>query len=557
MNNQLQGHISKIMDFSNPQDAKEVLESFGGEELLKTKFPKVYDSFLRTVEKHKNEKLLNNMSQSNDNGFKSEAFAGAITIGKNKLNGKKTILTATEEGQISGITCVQGKEKWSRAYITSQMKNITNGVEKARVIKTSSVLIAHENNYSQVQEKKLTDIISFSRQKIQNTIKSKAILKGDGTMEVMEASSDIFTTEDCVTPVENIEIYAPRSYKSNNPILMMYNRTPDGDEVADYSYPENKLIVGTHKVETWFPIKGKIKFVNGFKPLRFSLESKGNKPQLQYKGEGVCDYNYKFKEIASCFKVSESDSQVMEFELKLDWKNKLDITAYTTDHKANIGLHFFFYITAEIEGFKEEEEIGIVISTVNSLSSGEEYYITKYGENAYLPYTFIKWGCFGKNTKIQMADKSFKLVSELKKGDKLLGEDDKVLNIKDMVSGDEEIIFCIKTKGNKKIHVSGTHPILTSNGGMRAQDIKAKMKLICADGSEDEVEFNYTKKYNDKVYNIVTDGSDWVLADGIWAGNFDLQNDNKVMAKEEEAMSEDVLQISEEFTLLMKHLNTK
>ena len=133
--------------------------------------------------------------------------------------------------------------------------------------------------------------------------------------------------------------------------------------------------------------------------------------------------------------------------------------------------------------------------------------------------------CFAKDTQIQMADRSLKPVSELRAGDQLLGEGNKTLLIKDIVSGDEERVFNIRTEGGKGLLVTGMHPLSTNEGALRARDIKPRTKLRCVDGCEDEVTFAYIIDYHDKVYNIVTtDGGHWVAANGIWAGDFDLQN---------------------------------
>ncbi|WP_020613361.1 Hint domain-containing protein [Sediminispirochaeta bajacaliforniensis] len=541
-------YVSRVLDFSDPKDAKKVLDKLGGEDFLKKEYPKVYQSYLKTVAKHKRVKKTEKEAAD---GLQSGAFAGAISIAASNNKVKKNQLDGTEEGLISGATSVQGHTDWSRAIVSGHMKNLTQDT----IIHTFFRKLSNENYYETVQHRDVKDIASFGEQRIQNFIESTAILKEDGTMESLEAYSDEFTTKGSASAVVYMNLKAPRSNVGNNPIIMMYARSPDHGETVDYNYPNNKIISGTDSVKTIFPVKGTITFSDDFKPLRYSTKSSSHTPELQYKGKGVCPYSYTQEQIASCFRISEDNPQVVEFELNEDWNHNLDISDYTSAHDADIALLFSFFFTVQIAGFKKEQDVGICIYSTNTLEMGQRYYESADDTNLCLPYVYIKWGCFSKDTLVSMADGSLMAVTEIQQGAQVMSENGEILTVRDVVSGDEEELYCIRTKGQKLIRLSATHPLKTTEGPVRAQDLRPGMALLCQDGTEDEILFNYTVPYNDKVYSLITEGKgQWLAANGIWAGDFDSQNNFVLSSKGEEPLSAEVQELTEEFDRLIEHL---
>ncbi len=561
MNNQYNlGNMSYERDFSNPEDAKEVLEHLGGEALLKEKFPKVYQAFLNTVAKHKEVNLLKANGELDGAvvGLQNGAFATPITLkpfGK-KLNegklGDSKFENREVEGVITATNSVQGTDEWAVAYLSGYMKNETDG----NMIHTFGQRTSGTNSYETLQKRDSRDLNQFGNQILKNYIECTAV-KLDNTMVSLKAESKDYVLNGSSSNIVYMSIDDPRSKLNNNPILMMYARKPDPGETADYDYPNNNLIPGTDTVKTLFPVKGKITFNDDLIPIGYNADLSKTPPSLKYTGKGVCTYNYTQKEIASCFKISSTNPQVVEFQLKEDWKAILDISAYAGHlHEGNVGFEFSFFITTKIKGTEATLDQAVAVYSTVSLEEGQTYYDSKDDTNAYLPLIFMRWGCFGKDTKILMADRSEKLVSEILKGDQIMGDEGMLLVVSGTVSGHEENICCIMTKGGKRLEVTKDHPVATKEGALRARDITPKMLLICENGSEDEVEFNYLKSYEDTVYNIETEGgSNWVVANGILAGNLAKQNDNLEIVMAEKLLSEETLQLKAEFDQLLDHLN--
>lgn len=555
------GNMSHEIDFSNPEEANVVLEHLGGEGLLKARFPKVYQAFLNTIDKHKALSPLSVDGRLEEGviGLKNGAFVGPISLksfGKTSIEGRlgdENTNNGEAEGLIIGMSSVQGTEDWPVAYISGYMKDETDG----EMIHTFSQRLSGTNSYDGIQHHDVRDLNQLGNHTLTNCIQCTSI-GHDNTLLSLKAENRTFVLNGLSSNVDCINIDDPRSMVGHNPIRMMYARKPGSSEMSDYIYPDNRMISSSNTVKTLFPVKGKITFKDDLIPIGYNTELSKTLPTLKYLGKGVCTYNYTQEEIASCFKISSNNPQVVEFQLKEDWKSVLGISAYEgSDAIGNIRFEFSFYITAKIRDTETVVNQAFAICSTETLGDDQAYYDSSADIVAYLPPISIQWGCFGKETKFLMMDLSEKPVSELLRGDMIVGEQGCLLEVHDIVSGYEETIYKICTVGGKQLEVTGEHPLATKTGTMRARDITSKMILLCADEREDEVEFCYKKPYEDTVYNIVTEGiSNWVIANGILAGNFSMQNEFVEPLMTTRVLSDETLQLKVEFDKLIDYLNT-
>ncbi len=545
MKYRLESFVSRKLDFSDPEDAARILEEFGGEELLKTQYPELYAAFLRTREEHEG---LRSNGPSEETGLESSAIAAPIALVGSGSTG--AVNAAKQKGILRGITSVQGNSPWLSGTVKGYMKNLTQDV----ILRNFMTRLSGENYCQEVLERSSEDISSFSDQKIQNSIESRAVL-ANGTLECLESKSVVYVEAGGITPVVYMVIEDPKSKIGNDPIIMMYARTADAGEIVDYDYPNNRKYPDpSHAVKTVFPIKGRITFNNAYKPVKFSLENKTKKPMLFYNGQGVCEYNYSYEEIGACFSISAANPQVVEFQLKEDWKVDLDISAYTLAHDAKLGLIFSFFYEVEVDG-----DTDVVPITIYYTDDPQKKYYEVYDDtNVKIPYVYIKWGCFSKDTLIRLADGTEKCISGINIGDRLFGENRQDIRVIDIVRGEEESIYCIRTEADKLLCVTARHPVLTTEGLLRAEDIIPGHILCCADGTEDTVSFCYSRNYKDTVYNLITEGgSGLIAANGIWAGNFELQNSNSAIRRKEEPVNEEAVKAAQQLHSLMDYLETQ
>lgn len=549
-----------VRDFSNPEDAKAVANMLGGEENLKSKYPNVHKAFLKTVEEHtKIRNAGNSVGDVNSLGLSSGAFTSTVAVVPYTKNSNKMLRSSGNndsdervDGMLQCSSIVQGNYPWNAAHVNGVIKDKTAGT----VIHSYGKILKNKNHDDVFQSIDTKDINIYGDQTLNHTIECKA-LKEDGTLEVLNSHNNDFIIKGTSAPVVYMNLDDPKSKIGNDPIVVLYGRAPAGNETADYSYPDNTALPPSgDTVNTILPIKGQITFSDDIVPVEYGADVTSQVPQLQLEGKGICKYNHTQEEIAKCFSISASNPQVVEFDLTPDWKRILDITAYKGhDHQVDINFLFSFYYKVKIMGAIEDYQSITIRSATKADLGGKSYYESNNEPNVYLPKLHIRWGCFAKDTMIKKADNSTVAVSDLNIGDELISINGKTVKIKDIVKGKEESIHIITTKSGKKIKVTNGHPLLTSEGPVNSSDIRPNMELLCEDG-RDVVEFVYTEPYGDMTYNIVTDnGSDWLSANGLWAGNYDCQNENMVLKESDKEFSKDHTKLIDEFNNLMVELH--
>lgn len=556
--NMTKNNGSSVIDFSNPEAAKSVLEHLGGETLLKEKYPRVYKAYQNTIEKHRSVQM-SNANPINADGFSGGVIASPIRITTENEEVKNGMLGASDEkGFISGLTEVQGNDKWSVAYVTGEMKNVTDK-KNPYTIDSYAEKIKDKNGFTRLLERTYDDIVTEEDQFIENMVHCTAVLKDNECLLSSIPYSDestVYTVKGMSSMVSYISMLDPRSALNNNPILVAYARAADH---FDYDYPNNRSYDaggGKVDVKTILPIRGSITFAEGFVPKGFSPDN-SQLPKLLYDNIGICTYKCTKDQLKAYFTVSKDNPQVVEFKLDENWNQPLNAKTYTDDHYATVKLNFSFRIEVEITGVGTLD-IPITIYSSDTLPDKQRYYESVNSTVVCIPPIKMVWGCFAKDTMIEMSDNCQKMISDIAVGDKLLGSEGQELTVIDLVIGEEEEIYNIETMGGKKLRVTRQHPICTADGVVRANEIRPGMNLMCVDGSLDQVEFNYTTPYNDKVYNLLIEGGDnLIAANGIWAGDLNYQNAEIDSLNKEEPMSDEHKALTEEFEQLIDYLKTR
>jgi intein/homing endonuclease len=88
-------------------------------------------------------------------------------------------------------------------------------------------------------------------------------------------------------------------------------------------------------------------------------------------------------------------------------------------------------------------------------------------------------GCFLKDSKVKMADKSFKNIQDIKKGDSVISHDGSNNIILDLFkySVSEEIIK-IELEDGRIIQCTKEHKILTKNGWKEAEKLNENDEIV-------------------------------------------------------------------------------
>ncbi|TDB53996.1 Hint domain-containing protein [Photorhabdus luminescens] len=120
----------------------------------------------------------------------------------------------------------------------------------------------------------------------------------------------------------------------------------------------------------------------------------------------------------------------------------------------------------------------------------------------------IQYGCIAEGTLIDMADGSKWKVENIRPGDKVLTKQGGILQVKSRIVGhDTEFIDLIYNNG-EQISLTPTHPVSTSQGIVKAEDLKVGDTIHTLDGQITLTSVKQRKSEPSNVYNFVLEKTD-------------------------------------------------
>ena len=176
----------------------------------------------------------------------------------------------------------------------------------------------------------------------------------------------------------------------------------------------------------------------------------------------------------------------------------------------------------------------------------------------YIPPIHIYWGCLGKSVLLKTADGTLKTAESVKISDRLLSHDEKTVTVDNIFKGHDETIYRLSCDGFETL-MSGAHPVLGENGkGIAVRNLRSGDKIMTENGGMTEVLSVKEELYNDTVYNFTFEGENesvYVIADGIFAGDPNAQNEVSVEPQETEDEKEKRLKLIEEMHSLCQEMH--
>jgi hypothetical protein len=337
--------------------------------------------------------------------------------------------------------------------------------------------------------------------------------------------SDGFYLEDPTVLQTNCT--APRAKNKKQTIISYLRDSIKPD--YDYSYPN--AVVQNGVINIHVPFAGSCKVHE-----LFNIESIKTQPdflQLTFNTGAPCTYNN--SKGAGQFKIDKGANTV-SWDFDDDWNTVQDLRAFGPSTVVGLVCNFTLVLS-----FKDKPEIPLETSvTVTSVQSED---VGDSGATAYIEQILLQWGCFAMDTLITMADGSDKAICDIKIGE-MVRKDTDIFAVTNVYYGFEEKLVVIATSKGKRIRVTGTHPIVTKNGNVRAIDLNASDLIKTLDGFESITDL-YMENYNSKVYNLDFDEPTMIIANGIYAGDFYLQNTTDIL-KSAQAHPADILKIQQE-----------
>lgn len=534
-----------VLDYSMPEDAAYVLESFGGEDNLRQNFPMVYEAYLKTVEAHKARRVQNAPQGDKKVAFRLNSFAKAKDGNMATAQAVSSALFADPSYTAEDAT----KRKPARSWVAANLAaRIYNKNEPAEVY------------YSNV----------FKYQQPENIVLNyETVAMPEETIDLCETTAEIHALDpdnyvySCIvkgTITEGISLINKFTVNDpvgkGNPILMLYGRTRSSSPSyvdADYYSDSNGEYYNNgpvdNKIKTLMPVSGSIEFKPGvtftadilrkpdqaspdYKHLIRSIIKTGNvKVADMYKDLNDGDA---FDALKKCFKVVQHGAYpVVEFDIKregsVDWHDDVSgISAYK-NNSVEYSLNAGFTLDArDSDGLPFYPQVSIASLPSSKLPPGTQYY-TSNNLLVYVPPISVHWGCYARDTLISLVDGSNKRIDMLKAGDKVLALGGGSVTCADLVSGEENEIFVINTdKGS--IRLTGGHPLMLEDGNtIIAAELKPGDAVKTA-GSSGIVSDVFIEVYDDMVFNPVFEESGpdglFIIANGFYCGDFNAQNKN-------------------------------
>lgn len=544
------------VDFADPIQARKALEYLGGEEFLSVKYPALYASYLKTVEKAKQGKQLQEKKESD--GTYSESFTvTAINLDRN------TSLKLENAGEdntsfilrIFNDTVVHDAEPCFCVY-ECKFENVTDGYS----IETQS-FTSFDTDLDYRFSTSPLEFVGADGKEFRET-SSRMRLTNDGTMEMETASSKNVFVNGFNSIVSKITIDSPKSQFDNNPLIYLYNRDASPGEKCDKHYSASEVQYDEDKkdVNTLLGISGTVEFSEDAGVVGICGYAKDRTYSgarvLNIQGTGAARYEHDEDAMAGYFTPAASESKpdpslTMNFSFPDNWNCRLDRDAYARGVTSVLThLQFsFFYKVQIFDPIKKEAiptSLEITISSKDPSESSQEYYESSNSSTVYIPPVSIRWGCFAADTEILMADYSEKPISQIKPGDMVMTPSGPA-GVQSVYKGTEDELIVIETEDGKDLRVTKGHVMVCSRGIMRAEHMLEGDELSLENGDCVKIAQIYPVQYEQAqdVYNISVEKG-LVYANGIVSGEFEAQNDLSVIRQHEEFAGYDLVTVDKE-----------
>ncbi|WP_036774426.1 Hint domain-containing protein [Photorhabdus australis] len=120
----------------------------------------------------------------------------------------------------------------------------------------------------------------------------------------------------------------------------------------------------------------------------------------------------------------------------------------------------------------------------------------------------IQYGCIAEGTLIDMADGSKWKVENIRPGDKVLTKQGGILQVKSRIVGHDTEFVDLTYNNSEQISLTPTHPVSTSQGIVKAEDLKVGDTIHTLDGQITLTSVKQRKSEPLNVYNFVLEKTD-------------------------------------------------
>ncbi len=480
-------------DYSDPVHFQHIVDSWGGEEFLKEKYPLIYEMLCNTREYHIRLKSKGDFAEETNStkpGYKNSAKIRYVnydmatklaTASSNHRTGLNPTLTIVS--RVVDLSNNQNLDGY--AIVDNNVSSIEGYVEQP-----SKSLIAS-------QDKKFQVLSDF------NTITYNDI--GQRVSEAETRISDVIKVRGISSLVKSVSVKHPEATK--NPLrantVIVYDRQGIVNQDYDYYFP---LVSAGNNINVQLEFEGSATFDDDVKI--YVPKSENVRLELEHPSFGTITFN---NHADIVFKV---EGNVLSWVFPKNWNAQLLKKTFTS------GTNFDLYCEIKVEvSFGNGTPLPILVPITIS-SKNVDHVDPSYKR---IRKINIYWGCIGKDTQIKMADGSFKLVSEIQPGESVTGAYGETVKVKDIMTGKEEQMIKVGVKSGNNILLTEDHPVLTERGMVMAKNLLVGDVLVL-EGEKAFLTEAYKVEYNDTVYSLVLDKPDTnIIGNNFIIGDFDAQ----------------------------------
>jgi hypothetical protein len=525
-------------DSSNDLHNNYLLDIYGGEDFLKSKFPNIYELITAPPVEGK-------IADKSIDAMKNEFSIDYISFGKKNTKNVDALLN--DDYGVGTCARAQFTEEKVIVYTHGELFDSRYPEDAIATIceYTENTMLSENSIWEN-----LSHFIPPSDLVYEAIVTFSFYYYVDGKL-VHDAKHTALETKKRYggsSIVDKIQVIDPMNTKSNKQeIVVILNRKAIYSEgTYDYDY-ENVLSEDEKSAKVYLDFKGSVTLLDQFEVQPFDK----NKPftlALRYEGEGVAFYN---NPNLKSFFTNSKNTLSWSFDKKNDgynWHDYLSLTRFV----AKQGVVEFYckmyvpFINKNLsEPFIEYAQVVIKSGVLESTNDKTTHHI---------PYLKLLWGCIGKNTKIKLANGTEKNIEELKIAEKVLSNKGEALSIKNILTGTEKTMIYIETVNGKSVMLTENHTIYTQRGIILAAKVNAADSIEIMNGFE-RVKYCFPIDYNDTVYSIDLEGNHGIFCNGLVLGDLGSQNSlDGSVTKPEKVYPPETESFYSEFKELFKNL---
>ena len=489
-------------------------DRLGGEERVRKSYPELFKALIysrdKAVREASSPRFLLEKSDAEPHGFTD--FQGIDCL---EYYG----------GQVSSSSDMGTVSKPQVLSIVSEMKDLFSGT----ILDSRAEYVQNEQYISSSMRVTTKEQPQYDYTVESTFTKVKKVPSGRSVIDSYAETREVSSKDTGAAIVESITVNDPLPHitKGNRTVIYYNNRRGTG---CDYYY--DNVDQRDDSVRIMLPFKGGIRLASGFSPL-FVDKNKDFDLKIKTKENGGIQFGLSgWGQIVW----EHPDANTLTWAFPDDWHNYI----YKEGVKAVNEVEFYckMKVAISLDGKTVMEYVPIVITSGISSLAGNSVKT--------IPKLEFQWGCFAKSTRIKMADGSYKLISQIRAGERVMTGNGPA-NVTEVITGTEAKMTVISTASGRTLKVSHDHPVLTGAGWKTADRLTAADVLRTESGLE-SIEALYTEAYNDKVFSLRTDGEGTLIAEGIFSG--DLARQNRTEPPAEEPLDE----LQQEFADLMERI---